>query len=116
MDFEGIYCFDTATDSAQSEIRRLRDLLAHAQALHEAQRVEHRAATVAREEAIKEIEARHTAREHRLLGDIDRERLATRQAAAELAKEQKLRGRNEEEGALKLEAERGSLRAAEKVV
>lgn len=102
-------------DSAQSEIRRLRELLAHAQALHEAQRLEHRAAATAREEAAKEIETRHTAREHRLLGDIDRERLATRQAAAELAKEQKLRGRSEEEGALKLEAERVSLHAAEKL-
>jgi hypothetical protein len=49
------------------------------------------------------------------LGDIDRERLATRQVAADLAKEQRLRGRCEEEGASKLEAERVPLRAAEKV-
>lgn len=102
-------------DGAQAEIRWLRELLAHAQALHETQRLEHRAAAAAREEAVKEIEARHTAREHRLLGDIDRERLATRQAAADLAKEQKQRVRSEEEGALKLEAERVSLRAAEKL-
>ena len=102
-------------DGAQGEIRRLQEMLAHAQALNETQRLEHRAAAAAREEAVKEIEAGHTAREHRLLGDIDRERLATRQAATDLAKEQKQRVRSEEEGALKLEAERVSLRAAEKV-
>jgi hypothetical protein len=102
-------------DGAQAEIRRLRELLAHAQALHETQRLEQRAAAAAREEVAKEIEARHTAREHRLLGDIDRERLATRQAAVDLAKEQKQRVRCEEEGALKLEAERVARRTAEKL-
>lgn len=103
-------------DGAQSEIRRLQESLTHAQALQEAQRVEHRAAATAREEAVKDIEARHTVREHRLLEDIDRERVRTRQAVADLAKEQKQRVRSEEEGALKLEAERASLRMVEKVV
>ncbi|AGU53115.1 hypothetical protein VAPA_2c05550 [Variovorax paradoxus B4] len=84
-------------DSAQGEIRRLRDALAQAQAQLDAQRLEHRAAMTAREEALKEAQARHTVREHRLLGDIDRERLAARQAASELAKEHKLRTRTEEE-------------------
>lgn len=102
-------------DSAQSEIRRLRESLAQAQAQLDAQRLEHRAAMTAREEALKDVEARHTAREHRLLGDIDRERLAAREAASELAKEHKLRARNEEEGASKLETERTVTRAAEKL-
>ncbi|SFQ05321.1 DNA-binding protein [Variovorax sp. 770b2] len=102
-------------DSAQGEIRRLRESLAQTQSQLDAQRLEHRAAMAAREEGQREVEARHTAREHRLLGDIDRERLATHQAAAELAKEQKLRTRNEEEGALKLEAERVATRAAERL-
>ena len=102
-------------DSAQGEIRRLRESLVQTQSQLDAQRLEHRAAMAVREEGQREVEARHTAREHRLLGDIDRERLATRQAASELAKEQKLRVRSEEEGALKLEAERAATRAAEKL-
>lgn len=101
-------------DSAQSEIRRLRESLAQAQAQLDAQRLEHRAAMTARDEALKDVEARHTAREHRLLGDIDRERLAAREAASELAKEHKLRARNEEESVSKLETERAATRAAEK--
>jgi len=98
-------------DSTQGEIRRLRESLAQAQAQLDAQRLEHRAAMAAREEALKEVEARHTAREHRLLGDIDRER----QAISELAKEHKLCARNEEEGASKLETERAATRGAEKL-
>lgn len=102
-------------DSAQGEIRRLRDALAQSQAQLDAQRLEHRAAVTAREEALKEAQARHAAREHRLLADIDRERVASRQAASELAKEHKLRARNEEESLSKLEAERAATRAAEKL-
>jgi len=102
-------------DSAQGEIRRLRESLAQAQAQLDAQRLEQRAAMTVREEALKEAQVRHTARERRLLGDIDRERLAARQATSELAKEHKLRTRNDEEGASKLEAERVATRNAEKL-
>lgn len=102
-------------DSAQGEIRRLRDLLAQAQAQLDGQRLEHRAGMTAREEALKEAQARHAAREHRLLSDIDRERLAARQAASELAQEHKLRTRNEEENVSMLKTERAATRTAEKL-
>ena len=49
------------------------------------------------------------------MGDIDRERLAAREAVSELAKQHKLRTRNEEEGASKLETERTVTRAAEEL-
>src|SRR6218665_3695039 len=86
-----------------------------AQVQLDVQRLEHRAGMTAREEALKEAPARHAAREHRLLSDIDRERLAARQAASELAKEHKLRTRDEEESVSKLETERAATRAAEKL-
>jgi len=89
--------------------------LPEAQVQLDVQRLEHRAGMTAREEALKEAPARHAAREHRLLSDIDRERLAARQAASELAKEHKLRTRDEEESVSKLETERAATRAAEKL-
>ena len=44
----------------------------------------------------KEAEQRHVAHERRLLADVDRERVAGRQAAADLAKEQKARAADQE--------------------
>src|SRR6218665_2515258 len=89
--------------------------LPEAQVQLDVQRLQHRAGMTAGEEALKEAPARHAAREHRLLSDIDRERLAARQAASELAKEHKLRTRDEQESVSKLETERAATRAAEKL-
>lgn len=104
-------------ESTQGEIRRLRESQAQTQAQAQAQlealRREHRAASAARDEALKAAETRHTAREHRLLGDIDRERLATRETVAELIKEQKLRSRGEDENAGKLQTQMAATRAVE---
>ncbi|KWT97664.1 MULTISPECIES: DNA-binding protein [unclassified Variovorax] len=75
--------------ASEAELRRLRKGLEEALAGKEAFR--EKAAmelAVARRDA-REAEERHLAHERRLLSDIDRERMAARQASAELAKEQK---------------------------
>jgi hypothetical protein len=57
----------------------------------------------------KEAEQRHVAHERRLLADVDRERVAARQVAADLGKEQKARAADQE-------AARSTLVAAEQAL
>lgn len=100
-------------EDSKNEIRRLRELLGQAQAEQDMLRREFGATATARELASKVAEERHSARERRLLTDVDRERLAARQAVADLAKEQKARQRAEESMATALDAERSARRAEE---
>ena len=75
---------------AEAEVRRLRKSLDEAVASKD---LREKAAMdlVAAQRDAREAEQRHVTHERRLLADVDRERVAARQAAAELAKEQKAR-------------------------
>lgn len=90
---------------AEAELRRLRKALEEALAGKEALREKSAMELQARQRAADEAEERHLAQERRLLSEIDRERMATRQAKADLAKEQIAR-------AADLEAARGAREAA----
>ncbi|MDM0066785.1 DNA-binding protein [Variovorax sp. J31P207] len=76
---------------AEAEVRRLRKALDEAVASKEALRETAAMDLVAAQRDGREAEQRHIAHERRLLADVDRERVAARQAAADLAKEQKAR-------------------------
>jgi hypothetical protein len=72
-------------------MRRLRKAVDEAVASKEILREKAAMELAAKQRAADETEERHLAQERRLLSEIDRERMATRQVAAELAKEQKAR-------------------------
>ena len=74
---------------SEADVRRLRKALDEAIASKEAlrEKAEMELGTAHRD--AREAEQRHVAHERRLLADVDRERVAARQAAADLAKEQK---------------------------
>lgn len=74
---------------SEAEVRRLRKALDETVAGKEALRERSTMELGAAHREAKEAEQRHIAHERRLLADIDRERVAARQAAADLAKEQK---------------------------
>jgi chromosome segregation ATPase len=76
---------------AEAEVRRLRKALDAATASKEALREKAAMELAARQRAADEAEERHLAQERRLLSEVDRERMATRQTTAALAKEQKAR-------------------------
>jgi len=76
---------------SQAEVRRLRKALDEAVASKEALREKSAMELGASQRAADEAEERHLAHERRLLSEVDRERMATRLANAELAKEQKAR-------------------------
>jgi Plasmid replication region DNA-binding N-term len=92
--------------NAEAEVRRLRKALDEAVAGKEALREKSALDLAARERSAQEAEERHLAQERRLLSELDRERVAARQASVELAKEQKTR-------AAEAEAARAGLRAAQ---
>jgi hypothetical protein len=81
---------------SEAEVRRLRKALDEAVASKEALREKAAMELGAAQRDAKEAEQRHVAHERRLLADVDRERVAARQAAAELAKEQKARAADHE--------------------
>ncbi|MDM0050601.1 DNA-binding protein [Variovorax sp. J22R115] len=74
---------------SEAEVRRLRRALDEAVASKEALREKTAMELGAKQRAAEETEERHLAQERRLLSEVDRERMATRQASAELAKMQK---------------------------
>jgi hypothetical protein len=74
---------------SQAEVRRLRKALDEAVASKEALREKSAMELSAKQRAADEAEERHLGQERRLLSEIDRERMATRHANAELAKAQK---------------------------
>lgn len=76
---------------SQAEVRRLRKALDEAVASKEALREKSAMELGAKQRAADEAEERHLAHERRLLSEIDRERVAARQAVAGLANEQKAR-------------------------
>ncbi|RZL89704.1 MAG: hypothetical protein EOP82_18530 [Variovorax sp.] len=63
----------------------------------------------AMQRAADEAEARHLAHERRLLSELDRERVASRQAVAELAKEQEARAADRETASSVQEAAKRAL-------
>ena len=81
---------------SEAEVRRLRKALEEAVASKEALREKAAMELGAAQRDAKEAEQRHVAHERRLLADVDRERVAGRQAAADLAKEQKGRAADHE--------------------
>jgi hypothetical protein len=76
---------------SELEVRRLRKALNETVSGKEALREKAAMELVAKQRAADEAEERHLAQERRLLSEIDRERMATRQANTELAKEQRAR-------------------------
>ncbi|OUM00103.1 hypothetical protein A8M77_23260 [Variovorax sp. JS1663] len=81
---------------SEAEVRRLRKALEVT--LKSKEDLREKAATdlEAKQRSAADAEERHLAQERRLLSEIDRERMATRQANAELAKEQKARAAESE--------------------
>lgn len=94
---------------SEAEVRRLRKALDEAVASKEALREKAAMDLSAAQRDAKEAEQRHVAHERRLLADVDRERVAARQAAADLAKEHKARAADQE-------AARSALAAAEQAL
>ncbi|RZL95797.1 MAG: hypothetical protein EOP82_01995 [Variovorax sp.] len=90
---------------SETEVRRLRKAFDEAVASKEALREKAEMELGAAHRDAREAEQRHVAHERRLLADVDRERVAVRQAVADLAKEQKVR-------ATDLEAARSAQEAA----
>ncbi|VTU42033.1 DNA-binding protein [Variovorax sp. RA8] len=96
---------------SEAEVRRLRKALEEAVASKEALREKAAMELGAVQRDAKEAEQRHVAHERRLLADIDRERVAARQAAADLAKEQKARAADQEAARTALAAAEQALQA-----
>ena len=92
------------------EVRRLRKALQEALASRAATREKAEMELRSRQRLSEEAEERHIAHERRLLSEIDRERVAARQAAAELAKERQARAADREAA---LNAQEGLKRALE---
>jgi len=76
---------------SEAEVRHLRKALEEVAASKEALREKSAMELGASQRAADEAEERHLAHERRLLSEVDRERMAARQANADLAKEQKIR-------------------------
>ncbi|MGJ7512048.1 DNA-binding protein [Variovorax sp. GT1P44] len=89
----------------EADVRSLRKALEEAVASKEALREKSAMELGAAHRDAKEAEQRHVTHERRLLADVDRERVAARQAATDLAKAQK-------SNAVDLEAARGAEQAA----
>ncbi|MDM0022186.1 DNA-binding protein [Variovorax saccharolyticus] len=83
-------CSRLLSDS-EAEVRRLRSLLNEAVASKEALREKSEMELGAKQRAAEEAEERYLGQQRRLLSEVDRERVATKQVGAELAKEQKAR-------------------------
>ncbi|MDM0030458.1 DNA-binding protein [Variovorax saccharolyticus] len=81
---------------AEAEVRRLRKAFDEAVASKDALRENAAMELGAAQRDAREAEQRHVAHERRLLADVDRERVAARQAAADLTKEQKARAADHE--------------------
>ncbi|WP_232073615.1 hypothetical protein [Variovorax sp. RA8] len=81
---------------SEAEVRRLRKAFDETVASKEALREKAAIELAAAQRDAKEAEQRHVAHERRLLADVDRERVAARQAAADLTKEQKARAADHE--------------------
>jgi hypothetical protein len=94
---------------SEAEVRRLRKALDEAVASKEALREKAAMELGAAQREAKEAEQRHVAHERRLLVDVDRERVAARQAAADLAKEQKARAADLESARVAQEAAKQAL-------
>ena len=94
---------------SEAELRRLRKALDEAVAGKERLRETSAMELAAAHRDAKEAEERHVAHERRLLADVDRERVAIRQANVELKKEQKAR-------AADLEAAGGAQDAAQQAL
>ena len=94
-----------------AEVRRLRKAQEEALASKEALREKSEMALGAAQRDAKDAEQRHDARAGRLLADIDRERVAARQAVADLKKEQSARSAEQDASRAALEAARQALQA-----
>jgi hypothetical protein len=68
---------------------------------------------IAKQRAAEEAEERHLAQERRLLSEVDRERMTTRQASTDLAKEQKARAGEAESARAALDAAHKTLQDEE---
>ena len=95
---------------SEAEMRRLRKALEEAMATVAAVREKSAMEIAAKERAAEAAEERHLAQERRLLSEVDRERMSTRQAAAELAKEQNARTADAEAARTVLGATQQALR------
>ena len=81
---------------SEARTRQLEQLLEQAQASLERQRLEFTGQQTAWNETVRQTEQVNAEREKRLLLEVDRERLAARQANADLLRERKLRERADE--------------------
>jgi len=97
---------------SEAEVRRLRKALEEAVTSKEALREKAAMELGAAQRDTKDAEQRHVAHERRLLADVDRERVAGRQAAADLAKEQKARAADQEAARTAQAAAEQALQAA----
>ncbi|VTU45461.1 hypothetical protein SRS16P2_00159 (plasmid) [Variovorax sp. SRS16] len=95
------------------DIKRLTALLSQAGETQQRIRREHAEAVAAKDQDLRQAEARHAAQERRMLAEVDRARQAAKQLEAEAAKEQQRRIQSEEAAALTLEVGRRTLRATE---
>jgi hypothetical protein len=95
----------------EAEARRLRKALDDALGSKEALRENSAMELAARRRAYEEAEERHVVHERRLLSEVDRERLATRQANLELTREQKARTSDREAFRTLQESAEDALRA-----
>ena len=80
----------------EGQSRRLRRALDDALRSKEALREKSEMDLAAKQRSFNEAEERHLAQERRMLADVDRERLAARQSAQELTREQKARAAERE--------------------
>ena len=96
---------------SEAEVRRLRKALDEAVASKEALREKAAMELGAAQRDAREAEQRHVAHERRLLADVDRERVAGRQAAADLVKKQKARAEDHQAARTALAAAEQALQA-----
>ncbi|RZL87185.1 MAG: hypothetical protein EOP82_27345 [Variovorax sp.] len=96
-------------NASEAEVRRVRKALEEAVASKEALRESYMMELAAKQRVADEAEERHIAHERRLLSELDRERVAKRQAGADLGKEQKAR-------AVDAEAARAAVGAAQQAL
>jgi len=94
----------------EDEIRRLAALLAQAAQTQERMRREHADTLAAKDQDLRQAEARHDAHEKRLLAEVDRTRQAAKALEADLARERQRRIQSEEAAAQTLEVGRHTLR------
>ncbi|WP_051953372.1 DNA-binding protein [Xenophilus azovorans] len=99
----------------EDEIRRLAALLAQAAELQERMRREHADTLAAKDQDLRQAEARHDAHEKRLLAEVDRTRQAAKALEADLARERQRRIQSEEAAAQTLEVGRRTLRETQQI-